>query len=148
MLHDEVALEWARVLCDVCWKNKLVPDSWRDARVVSMSRKGDEALPSNYKQISLLSVECKIFAAMLLGRLKRAGAEQRVRATQFGFKSGCGTVDALFIARRATDAAWEAADGSLLIVLLDWGKAFDRIDPSALMNALTRFGVPADFTNG
>ena len=66
----------------------------------------------------------------------RGGAEGRVRASQFGVKSGAGTGDALFIARRLLDRAWAELDGRLLMLLLDWSKAFDRIDPASMTTAL------------
>ena len=42
----------------------------------------------------------------LLARLKDAGAEKRVWPTQFGFKAGFGTIDALFATRRIMDDIW------------------------------------------
>jgi len=30
------------------------------------------------------------------------------------------------------DSAWALADGKLMLLLLDWGKAFDRVSPTAL----------------
>ena len=54
----------------------------------------------NYRPISLLAVSYKMFAAMLLSRLREAGAENRIWSTQFGFKRGSGTRDALFVSRR------------------------------------------------
>jgi hypothetical protein len=119
-----------------------VPDEWHEARVVAIFKKGDDADPANYRPISLLAVAYKVFASILLRRLKAGGAEARVRSTQFGFRSKTGTADALFVARRLLDRAWAEMDGSLLMLLLDWAKAFDRIDPAAMVVALTRFGLP------
>eukprot|EP00972_Heterocapsa_arctica_P082016 12088560-Heterocapsa_arctica.AAC.1 len=66
-----------------------------------------------------------MFAAMLLKRLTDEGAEQRVWPTQCGFRSGAGTVDALFIARRVLGEAWAKRDGSAVLLALDWAKALD-----------------------
>ena len=118
---------------------------WHDARVVAIFKKGDTSLPANYRPISLLSAGYKLYASILLQRLKRRGPEQCIRRTQFGFKSGCGTTDALFAARRMIDAAWTSGDGELLLVMLDWSKALDRIHPAALLTALHRFGLPGAF---
>jgi hypothetical protein len=54
-------------------------------------------------------------------------------------------VDALFVARRMIDAAWALADGKMLLLMLDWSKAFDKISPEAMFHALRRFGVPEPF---
>ena len=96
----------------------------------------------NYRPISLLSVGYKIFSALILGRLKDGGAENRLSKTQYGFRKGYGTEDAIFIARRKIELAWAQRDGHLLILALDWAKAFDSIDPEGMLAALRRFGLP------
>ena len=97
--------------CNIIWDRKEVPDDWHTARVATLYKKGDPALCDNYRPISLLAVGYKMFAAMLLRRLRRAGAEQRIWSTQRGFKSGTGTVDALFMARRIIEGAWAERRG-------------------------------------
>ena len=43
---------------------------------------------------------------ILLSRLKAGGAEDFIWPTQFGFKSGRGTWDAIFVALRMLEQAW------------------------------------------
>jgi hypothetical protein len=93
-----------------------------------------------------LNVGYKIFAAILLNRLRDGGAEDRIWSTQFGFRRRHGTEHALLIARRRIEQAWASKDGSLMMIALDWAKAFDSIDPQGLLKALCRFGVPERFT--
>ena len=84
----------------------------------------------------------KVLAALLLDRLIRGGADDRIQNSQFGFRQNKGTRDALFLTRRMIEATLDDKDGSLYIVLLDWSKAFDRIAHEPLLAALRRFGVP------
>ena len=93
----------------------------------------------------LLCIGYKIVAAILLERLKKGGAEKNIWKTQFGFKSNSGTFDALFLLRRVLDHLWAEKDASAVFVALDWAKAFDRISPSGLIDALQRFGLPMAF---
>ena len=88
-----------------------------------------------------MSVLSKVYAKILLDRLKEAGAENRVSSSQFGFKSSCSTEDALFIVRRRVEQAWSARGGRTYLLALDWRKAFDSISPDRLMHALKRFGL-------
>ena len=65
-------------------------------------------LCENYRPISLLNLGYKVFAALVRKRLVEAGAEARLSETQFGFRSGCSAVDAIFILRRLIDQSMVA----------------------------------------
>ena len=41
----------------------------------------------------------------------------------------------------------EQKDGKLLLLMLDWQRAFDRIKPASLMIVLRRLGVPEEFVD-
>ncbi len=47
--------------------------------------------------------------------------------------------------RRQVETAWAQQGGKLLVLelALDWAKAFDSVDPEAMIAALGRFGLPA-----
>ena len=49
------------------------------------------------------------------------------------------------VARRMIDAAHQDKKHGLLLLLLDWAKAFDRVKPQSLVTALRRFGLPSAF---
>ena len=112
-----------------------------------MYKKGTPTDCNNYRPISLVSVLYKVYAKILLNRLKEAGAETRVWSRQFGFKSGCSTEDALYIVRRRIEQAWASRGGRTFLLALDWRKAFDSISPARLMHALKRFGLNESMLN-
>lgn len=103
---------------------------------------GDSSLPENYRPIALLPVGYKVLAMMLQKRLQQGGAEDRIRHTQFGFRPGRSTVQAIAVVRRMFEAAYSAKTPGLIALLLDWAKAFDRIRVDSMMSALQRFGLP------
>ena len=137
-----LACQWAVELCRRCWDEGKVPEAWHEARVASIFKKGDVADCGNYRPISLLQIGYKLFAVVLLLRLKLGRAEDRIWFTQFGFCSKRGTLDAVFLARRAIEDANAIKDKTLMMLALDWAKAFDCISPQALIKALARFGLP------
>jgi len=49
--------------------------------------------------------------------------------------------------RRMVDAAHANKDKGLLLLMLDWAKAFDRLKPTCLCQALERFGLPSPIVN-
>ena len=101
--------------------------------------------PDNYRPISLLQVCYIFFSSMILKRLKLAGVEEKLWHTQFGFRSGRGTKHAIFIARQLIEKCHSSKDKSLVMLALDWAKAFDSIDPECLVQALQRFGLPLHY---
>ena len=131
-------------LCQHCWVEKSIPSTWRRANVVLIFKKGDATLPANYRPISLLAVGYKVLASILHARIIAGGSESRMRSTQFGFRPGRGTSQALMIARRMIDAAHVCDNGGLHLVMLDWAKAFDRLRPDSMRVALLRFGLPTE----
>ena len=98
-------------------------------------------MPDNYRPISLLPIGYKVFSSILLQKLKKAGAENRIHESQYGFKSDTGTRDAIFFVRRLLDSCAICKDQQLLLLALDWAKAFDSVSPAALAKALLRFGL-------
>ena len=101
--------------------------------------KGKAADPENYRSISLLCAAYKIYARLLQRRLSKA-LDSRMLDTQLGFREERSTVQLLQIIRRLQDV-YEETGKQLYTLLLDWEKAFDKINPAVLDDALRRTGV-------
>ena len=68
-------------------------------------KKGDPASCDNYRPISLLSIAYKVYAAMIKNRFLDAGLESTLWPSQFGFRTGCSTEDAIYVMRRRIETA-------------------------------------------
>ena len=122
------------------WRSGDVPRSWVEARVVSIFKnKGSDADPGSYRPISLLNSVYKIYAAMLQTRLAES-FDERLRGTQYGFRSHRSTTQPLFILRRAMEWA-TMTNHNMQLLFLDWKQAFDSLDHTAMLEALKRFGL-------
>ena len=143
LARDPHGLTWITELCNKCWRNERIPEAWHQAEVVAIHKKGAVDNCENFRPISLLCVTYKIYASLLLKRLQDAGAESRITPSQFGFRRGVGTRDAIFVARRWVETAWARRSSNLSLLALDWKKCFDSINPDALIAGLGRFGLPA-----
>ena len=54
-------------LMQLCWKEGRVPQDMRDAKIVTLFKnKGDRSDCNNYRGMSLLSIEGKVFARVVL----------------------------------------------------------------------------------
>jgi hypothetical protein len=132
---------WLLSLMRLCWNTKTTPKSWHVSEVIPVYKKGDPTDCNNYRPISLVSVLYKVYATILLNRLKASGAESRLWSRQFGFKTRSSTEDALYVDQRRIEQTWAAHGGQALLLALDWKRAFDCIAPQRLMMALERFGL-------
>ena len=141
LIADEEACRIITEFCNSCWRNCSTPVQWRLARISCLYKKGNPADTANYRPVSFLSVGYKIFASLLLTRLKQAGAEKRIHSSQFGFRSGLGTREALFLARQHIETIMASKHDSCIFLALDWAKAFDSISVEGLLTALRRFGL-------
>ena len=74
-----------------------VLDAWHCSRVAAIFKKGDLGDCANYRPISIINAAYKLFANILLQRLKQSGAEDRIWHTQFGFRINHGTADGVFL---------------------------------------------------
>jgi len=142
-----IAFDWVLDFCNLCWSSKSVPHDWATASVAMIYKKGDPGFCDNYRPICLLSIASKVFAAMLKQRLLDAGIDGVLWPSQFGFRTGCSTEDAIFIARRRIELARAQRNGSVSLLALDWAKAFDSINVTSLLDALRRAGLPKTFLN-
>ena len=133
---------WILEFCNTIWHHQEVPAQWHESRVIALFKKGDMGSCGNYRPISLINNGYKLLASIILTRMKTGGADDRIWGTQFGFRKGRGTADAILLARRLLEQANQRKDGKICMVALDWAKAFDSISPDRLLFSLRRFGIP------
>ena len=125
------------------WNKGTILQDWKHALVVTIYKgKGLHTHPSNYRPISLLNSMYKLFAGIIQTRLANE-LDDKLRASQYGFRAKRSTRHPLFILRRATEYS-NMTGNPLHLLFLDWKQAFDSVNHTALMIALKRFGVPED----
>lgn len=126
------------------WKENEVPQDWKDAQLVTIFKKGDRRICGNYRGISLLSIPGKVFARVLLNRLS-SQIDQFLPEAQCGFRAGRGTVDMVFSLKQVQEKCIEQ-NMPLYMVFVDFTKAFDTVNRTALWKLLQRYGCPEKFT--
>ena len=118
------------------------PSSWQQTRMVLLFKKGAPMLLKNWRPLSLINSDAKLFTKLLANRLNTV-LPQLINPYQTGFMphrliSDNGWLNQMFMAN-ARDVA---PDVPQVAVLLNQEKAYDRVHPDYLRKVLLRFGFP------
>jgi exonuclease III len=102
-----------------------LPPTMREGDIVLLYKKGDSRDPRNYRPITLLQVDYKILAKILVTRIKKV-INNFVSKEQLGFvpKRLIGEASHLL---KLVQAYLEEEGRDGLLLALDWEKAFDRV---------------------
>ena len=130
-------------LANSWWFSEKAPRELFLARVVPIYKKGDTDNAANYRPISLLSSIYKVYMVMIRQRMQDA-IDTHLSNTQYGFRPHRSTSYAIYVIRRIQDFA-EAKETRLSLALLDWEKAFDKVQHDKLIIALKKGGVQSTF---
>ncbi|CAO3611948.1 unnamed protein product [Mucor hiemalis] len=119
------------------------PDSWQQTRMVLLFKKGDPLSLGNWRPLSLINSDAKLFTKLLANRFKLV-LPGLINPFQTGFLPD----------RLISDNGWlnqtimsnlrsAAPDVPSVAVLLDQEKAYDRVHPEYLRRVMLRFGFPS-----
>ena len=88
----------------------------------------------------MLNTIYKLLASLVHGRLS-AAIDKYVCNLQYGFRAERGTTEDIALARRIADIG-QATSEEVNMLMLDWEKAFDKINHGRLLEAIHRLNVP------
>ena len=133
-------------LFDTIYKTKEIPQQWLISKVNPIFKKGNSSDIENYRPVSNLCSTSKIFEKLILLRIQKLEALNRIDLTgksQHGFKRKHSTATAgltiqSLIARALND------DNFALMASLDLSAAFDVVNVELLIKRLRIIGLPND----
>ena len=122
-----------------------LPADWRKSRLVVLFKKGDPKLPSNYRPIAILPLLYKLFSRMLCARLEEKIISQQ-SVDQAAYRKGYSTDDHLLTLALLLErcSEWNA---EVWLALVDFEKAFDTVEHTALWDALLELGGEAMYVD-
>ena len=96
IFHNQLIM-FTTALFNKLLEQESYPEIWSLGSIKPIPKKGDRKCPSNYRGITLLPVMGKIFTTILRNRLLDwAEANSKLCESQFGFRQGRLTTDAIF----------------------------------------------------
>ena len=117
-----------------------LPDAWKMALVKPIFKKGSSSDPNNYRPISLTSIVCKIFEAIIKKYLVSYLATSLISKHQHGFLERHSTTSNLM---ECVNDWTLALDNKKFVKILyvDFAKAFDVVSVPKLMYKLGKYGI-------
>jgi hypothetical protein len=137
-----MGVEGKRRLVDVCkeiYSSGVWPQDFVQLVLVPIEKRPCATQCEDFRTISLISHASKILLKILTKRLENK-AETYIGRSQFGFRKGCGTRDAIGVLRTLCERNID--NGSdLFVCFVDFEKAFDRVNWNKMLGILKAVGV-------
>ena len=144
IILQELRLEIAPVICllfEKSLKSGQLPAEWTKAQVCPLFKKGDKTYPANYRPISLTFKVCKVMEHVITSSISKHLTRHNVLyKLQHGFREKCSCETQLIqlvevFVRRLT------LGKQIDLVLLDFSKAFDKVNLLKLLYKFSIFGT-------
>jgi exonuclease III/sulfur relay (sulfurtransferase) DsrC/TusE family protein len=119
--------------------------SIRQGEIIVLYKKGDPREVRNYRPITLLNLDYKIYSRIVVARLKPL-MDSLVSEAQLGFVPGRRGAESTHLLK-LIQATLDEEDSEGLIIALDWEKAFDRVSWDYLHKAVTAVGMGETLSN-
>ena len=117
------------------------PACWRQANITPIPKGPPASSIVNYRPISISSVLSKVFERLVSVRVGRFMESNGVLpTTQFVYRKGLGTCDALLSVSHTLQSALESRQEAR-IVQIGSSAAFDRVNHQGILNKLCSVGI-------
>lgn len=131
--------------CNHTLKHLMCPKIWPKSQIIPFPKKGDLSLATNYRGISLLSIAAKIYNKLILNRLVPK-VEPLLRNNQNGFRRGRSTLSQILTLRRIIEEC-KFCNLDVILIFIDFSKAFDSIDRTTMFEILELYGIPSQIVD-
>lgn len=138
-LVDGENLEKLTAFFNLVYDTGQIPQDWLRSTFVMLPKKPNASKCKDHRPICLMSHALKIFLKILHTRIFRK-LETISGETQFGFKSGVGTREAIFCLNTLVQNCYDQRK-NVYLCFIDYEKAFDSIKHNELMKVLSKTDV-------
>ena len=126
-------------LLNCIYRTGIIPKDWLKSTFVAIPKKANSKYCKEYRTISLMSHVLKLFLKIVHSRIYTK-CEENIGRSQFGFKNGFGTREALFsiqvLIQRCRDV-----NVDVYACFVDYEKAFDTVQHDKLITILQEIGL-------
>ncbi|XP_077301158.1 uncharacterized protein LOC143921680 [Arctopsyche grandis] len=140
-LLDEEGIRILTKLFNQIYETGKIPQEWLQSTFIPLPKKNKPTGCNDYRLISLMSHTLKILLKIIQERIRRK-CENMISDSQFGFRRGLGTREALFCMNVLLQKCRDFKK-RIYICFIDFEKAFDRVEHDKLIHALNQTGIDA-----
>ena len=141
IIREFILKEPLCVLFNKILETKSYPEGWSTCVLTPIPKSGDPRDLNNFRGIAVGTALGKLFSQCLLGRLDTWAEDEGYRAeSQFGFRNGMGTMEAVFLMRHVIEKAGSSSK-PLCAAFVDFKKAYDTVDRTLLWKSLEKLGM-------
>ena len=140
----EEAIDVLTALCQKIWETKVWPQEWQRSIFLTLPKKGDLKLFTNYRTIALISHISKVLLRIIQNRITTY-IDRELPFEQADFRKGRGTRDQIANLRWIIEKSYEYGN-ALYMRFIDYNEAFDCVNHSQVWNTLRRMGIPEHIT--
>lgn len=108
------------------WRGEGIPEDWKKGMISPIFKNGDRREVKNYRGITLIDTAYKIYANILNEKLGKE-VEDKLKDTQFGFRKGRGTMDAIYLINCVVNRELSRKRGKIFAFFADLKAAFDKV---------------------
>uniref|UniRef100_A0A670K2L6 Reverse transcriptase domain-containing protein n=1 Tax=Podarcis muralis TaxID=64176 RepID=A0A670K2L6_PODMU len=145
---ESVLLTPLQEVMNSIFKEREIPETWQEALITLIPKQDSDLLQvKNYRPISLLNTDYKIFAGILARRLKSILTET-IHKDQAGFLPGRQIKDNTRNIINIIEYLSARCDRQAMMMFVDAEKAFDNIIWDFLLKQLEYMEVGTEFFNG
>lgn len=139
LLKDQKALDVLVELFNLIYITGTIPKDWLRSTIIPLPKKSSPKSHNDYRTIALMSHTLKVFLKIIHARIYKK-CEEQIGETQFGFRNGLGTREALMgmhvLVQRCLDISVD-----VYACFIDYEKAFDCVKHEKLITILTNIGL-------
>ena len=118
-----------------------IPDDWKRANIFPLFKKGDESNVENYRPISLTSIVCKLLEHIVHSTVMDfLDSKNFLSSLQHGFRQKKSCETQLLTTLRDFSHTLNSS-GQTYAILLDFAKAFDKVDHNLLLSKINNTGI-------
>ncbi|KAI8487906.1 hypothetical protein Bbelb_343540 [Branchiostoma belcheri] len=126
-----------------------IPKDWRDANICAIFKKGDRAVPSNYRPVSLTCISCKLLEHIIHSQImKHLESNSTLTDYQHGFRAKRSTETQLMLTVHDIHVA-DALNSKRQVdlAILDFTKAFNKVPHGRLISKPEYYGIQGPTLN-